>query len=64
MGMRWAKLQLNINLAYALAKFKWSNCDANGQPLPPSGPNTDHLDNPSTRLPQGVYCKYVPREKK
>ncbi|KAE9364966.1 cytochrome P450 [Stipitochalara longipes BDJ] len=62
MGMRWAKLQMNINLAYAFAKFKWSACDANGQPLRPTGPNLHHLENPSAALPQGIYCKYIPRE--
>jgi hypothetical protein len=61
MGMRWAKLQQNIVLAYAIGMFKWIPCDANGNPVPPSDPRTN-LEEPSADVPQGVYCKYVLRE--
>lgn len=61
-GMRWAKIQQNIMLAYALAMFKWSGCDANGQPNPHfAQPN--RLNKIAPSLPLGLYCKYVPREK-
>ncbi|KAG6358768.1 hypothetical protein INS49_012287 [Diaporthe citri] len=30
-GMRWAKLQQNIIIAYSLAMYQWKNCDENGQ---------------------------------
>lgn len=63
--MRWAKLQQNIILAYALAMFKWVGCDANGQPNPHFNRKTEtdlnHEHAPS--LPQGLYCKRIPREK-
>jgi hypothetical protein len=60
--MRWAKIQQNINLAYPLAMYKWSGCDANGDPNP-NFVNLPHaLDKIAPRLPMGRYCKYVPRE--
>jgi cytochrome P450 len=62
-GMRWAKMQQNIILAYALAMFKWSGCDANGQPNPHFAQPTTALNELAPSLPQGLYCKYVPREK-
>ncbi|KFY14210.1 hypothetical protein V492_02775 [Pseudogymnoascus sp. VKM F-4246] len=59
-GMRWAKLQQNINIAYPLAMYKWSGCDENGQP----NPNFAHkptVNRGAPTLPMGLYCKYVPR---
>ncbi|KAM0794057.1 cytochrome P450 [Usnea florida] len=60
-GMRWAKLQQTLILAYALAKFEWTGCHADGSP--------NHMFDrkiqiaPSTAvLPQGLYCKYTPRK--
>ncbi|KAH8703353.1 putative cytochrome P450 [Talaromyces proteolyticus] len=61
LGTRWAKLQENINMAYALAIFKWSGCDENGNPNPDFSRNTD-LNSLAPTLPQGLYCKHVPRE--
>lgn len=62
-GMRWAKLQQNIILAYALAMFKWSGCDVTGQPNPHFTQPTTALNELAPSLPQGLYCKYVLREK-
>ncbi|KAF2178413.1 putative cytochrome P450 [Zopfia rhizophila CBS 207.26] len=62
-GMRWAKLQQNINLGYALAMYKWSGCDANGEPNPNFAQPTTALNELAPSLPTGLYCKYVPREK-
>ena len=62
-GMRWAKIQQNIILAYALAMFKWSGCDENGNPNPKFAQPTTALNDLAPKLPQGLYCKYVPREK-
>ncbi|KAB8235416.1 cytochrome P450 [Aspergillus alliaceus] len=47
LGMRWAKLQQNIIFVYALAMYQWSGCNAEGT---------------APGLPQGIYCKYVPRQ--
>lgn len=60
MGMRWAKIQLNIVLAYALAMYKWSGCDENGQPSTHFDRKTD-LNAAGPSLPVGLFCKYVPR---
>lgn len=60
--MRWAKMQQHIIIAYALAMFKWSGCDANGQPNPHFDRKTD-MNSHAPSLPQGLYCKHVPREK-
>ncbi|KKA17947.1 Uncharacterized protein T310_8106 [Rasamsonia emersonii CBS 393.64] len=62
LGMRWAKMQQHIIIAYALAMFKWSGCDANGQPNPHFDRKTD-MNSHAPSLPQGLYCKHVPREK-
>ncbi|KAJ5274865.1 hypothetical protein N7497_005473 [Penicillium chrysogenum] len=60
MGMRWAKIQLNIMLAYALAMFEWSGCDENGQPSTHFDRKTD-LNAVAPSLPVGLFCKYVSR---
>ncbi|KAF2272824.1 putative cytochrome P450 [Westerdykella ornata] len=62
-GMRWAKLQQNIMLGYALAMYEWSGCDAQGNPNPHFAQPTTALNELAPRLPTGQYCKYVPREK-
>ncbi|KAF2118823.1 cytochrome P450 [Lophiotrema nucula] len=59
-GQRWAKLQQNIIIAYALAMYQWSACDANGQSVGPSDHKTD-FDKHSNKLPQGIFLKHVPR---
>ncbi|KAL8824279.1 MAG: hypothetical protein Q9191_005164 [Dirinaria sp. TL-2023a] len=62
-GMRWAKLQQIIQLGYALAMFKWSGCDANGDPLKANFKQpTTALNELAPSLPTGNFCKYVPRE--
>ncbi|KAF8852512.1 putative cytochrome P450 [Acephala macrosclerotiorum] len=60
-GMRWAKLQQNIILAYALALYKWSGCDENGQSISEFQQPTHALDHLAPKLPQGTHCKFVPR---
>lgn len=62
-GMRWAKIQQNIILAYALAMYEWSGCDENGQPISEFQQPTHALDHLAPKLPQGTHCKFVPREK-
>ena len=62
LGMRWAKIQQNIIIGYALAMYKWTGCDANGQPNLQFDGKTDP-DEPVPKLPQGLFCKHVPREK-
>lgn len=59
-GMRWAKLQQNIILAYALAMYKWSACDAEGKPSFTYDPKTD-VNAVAPQLANGLYCKYEPR---
>ena len=59
--MRWAKLQQNIILAYALAQFRWSSCDANGEPILREG-HRKELDDPEATSFAKFYVKYVPRE--
>jgi sterol 14-demethylase len=59
--MRWAKLQQNIILAYALAQFKWSSCDANGEPMLREA-HRKQLDDPHATSFTKYYVKYVPRE--
>ncbi|OJJ96979.1 hypothetical protein ASPACDRAFT_33648 [Aspergillus aculeatus ATCC 16872] len=61
LGMRWAKIQLNIILAYALAMYEWSGCDEKGQPSTHFDRKTD-LNAPGPSLPVGLFCKYVPRK--
>ncbi|KAG5991256.1 hypothetical protein E4U52_003866 [Claviceps spartinae] len=60
-GQRWAKLQLTINLVYAIAMYKWSSCDADGHCLPPVDHSFDR-DRHGNQLAQGVFCKYECRE--
>ncbi|KUJ11672.1 putative cytochrome P450 [Mollisia scopiformis] len=61
-GMRWAKIQQNIILAYALALYKWSGCDENGELISKFQQPTHALDHLAPKLPQGTHCKFVPRE--
>ncbi|KAG6182787.1 hypothetical protein E4U10_006944 [Claviceps purpurea] len=60
-GQRWAKLQLSINLVYAVAMYKWNSCDADGNFLPPVDHSFDR-DRHGNQLAQGVFCKYECRE--
>ncbi|KAF2723083.1 putative cytochrome P450 [Polychaeton citri CBS 116435] len=62
-GMRWAKIQQNIILAYALAMYQWSGCGENGEPIAKFQQPTHALDHLAPKLPQGRFCKFVPREK-
>jgi cytochrome P450 len=61
-GMRWAKIQQNMLLAYALALYEWSGCDANGDNISEFQQPTHALDHLAPRLPQGTHCKFVPRK--
>ncbi|RMZ83615.1 hypothetical protein DV738_g927, partial [Chaetothyriales sp. CBS 135597] len=51
-GMRWAKLQQNIILAYALALYKWQGCDADGNPDSGFRQPTHALNELAPSLPQ------------
>lgn len=62
-GIRWAKIQQNIILAYAFAMYKWSGCFENGQPNSEFIPPTTALKELAPALPQNLYCRAVPREK-
>ena len=55
-GMRWAKLQQNINIIYFLAKYKWTVHDGN---IEARAGNTE-VSDPGMRL--DVHCKYVLRQ--
>ncbi|KAJ3493732.1 hypothetical protein NLG97_g4548 [Lecanicillium saksenae] len=60
-GMRWAKLQQNILMAYALALYKWEGCDEHGQKVTVVKQPTHALDHLAPKLPQGTHCMFVPR---
>ncbi|KAG5965069.1 hypothetical protein E4U58_002974 [Claviceps cyperi] len=60
-GQRWAKLQLSINLVYAVAMYKWTSCDAEGNLLPAVDHSFDR-DRHGNQLAQGVFCKFECRE--
>ncbi|KAF1952292.1 putative cytochrome P450 [Byssothecium circinans] len=62
-GMRWAKLQQNIIMAYALAFYKWQGCDESGNTNTEFKHPTHALDHLAPKLPQGTHCKFEPREK-
>lgn len=61
-GMRWAKIQQNILLGYALALYKWSGCDKDGNPNSHFAQPTTALNELAPSLPTGLFCKYDPRE--
>jgi sterol 14-demethylase len=61
-GMRWAKLQQNIIIAYAVAMYDWSSCDETGKPTPQAVHVKELNATRGTVLPT-AYCKLVPREK-
>ncbi|KAK4234363.1 cytochrome P450 [Achaetomium macrosporum] len=60
-GVRWAKLQMIIIVAYALARFRWISCDEHGRPIKPAL-HRKELDDPRATAFGKFYCKYVPRE--
>ncbi|KAG6014617.1 hypothetical protein E4U41_004799, partial [Claviceps citrina] len=59
-GQRWAKLQLTINMVYAVAMYRWSSCDADGNVLPPVNHAID-LDRHGNNLAKGIFAKFEPR---
>ncbi|KAG6007647.1 hypothetical protein E4U21_005728 [Claviceps maximensis] len=59
-GQRWAKLQLTINLVYAVAMYKWSSCDADGNSIPTMEHTLDR-DTHGNDLAKGVF--YYPEHK-
>lgn len=61
-GMRWAKIQQNMLLAYALAMYKWTGCDENGEAISKFQQPTHALDHLAPKLPQGTHCKFQRRE--
>ncbi|KID84886.1 Cytochrome P450 [Metarhizium guizhouense ARSEF 977] len=60
-GMRWAKLQQNIIMAYAVALYRWTGCDENGNPTAVFKQPTHGLDHLAPKLPQGTHCRFAPR---
>ncbi|KAH6722844.1 putative cytochrome P450 [Leptodontidium sp. MPI-SDFR-AT-0119] len=62
-GIRWAKIQQNMMLAYALGMYKWTGCFPDGSPNPEFIPPTTALNELAPALPQNLFCKAVPREK-
>ncbi|KAI0121124.1 cytochrome P450 [Xylariales sp. AK1849] len=61
-GMRWAKLQQNINLVYALAMYEWTSCDKEGQVDRDAEHQKDLESVEPSAMPQ-VWAKYRPRNK-
>ena len=50
-GIRWAKIQQNMILAYALGMYEWSGCFKNGEPNPEFIPPTTALNELAPALP-------------
>lgn len=63
-GIRWAKIQQNIILAYAFAMYEWSGCKADGSPEHDFIPPTTALNELAPCLPQNLLLKAVPRREK
>ncbi|KAI1378720.1 putative cytochrome P450 [Hypoxylon crocopeplum] len=61
-GMRWAKLQQNIIMAYALAIYNWTGCDEKGRSVSVFKQPTHALDHLAPKLPQGTHVKFTPRK--
>lgn len=62
-GMRWAKIQQNIIMAYALALYTWTGCDEYGNDVDVFNQPTHALNHIAPRLPQGTHVKFARREK-
>ena len=63
-GKRWAKLQQQIILANALALYKWSSCDAQGNPDPHAAERQRQdaeLDSEAKFALPPAYVKMEPR---
>ncbi|KAK3681352.1 putative cytochrome P450 oxidoreductase [Podospora appendiculata] len=60
-GIRWAKLQQTIIVVYALAMYKWSSCDENGEP-DPYAMHRRELDSKRSFVLPPAYSKLEPRE--
>lgn len=60
--MRWAKLQQNIIMAYALALYEWTGCDAEGNAVDVFSQPSHALNHIAPRLPQGTHVKFAPRQ--
>lgn len=61
-GMRWAKIQQNIILAYALALYKWNGCDEHGNDTTEFRQPNHALAHLAPKLPSGTHIKFAPRE--
>ena len=62
-GMRWAKIQQIIILAYALAVYRWSGCDADENPEANFTQSKHALNELALNLLHDLNCKYVLKEK-
>jgi hypothetical protein len=64
-GQRWAKLQQFIIIAHALALYKWTSCDAQGNPDPHAVQRQrmdTELDSETKFALPPAYCKMEPRQ--
>ncbi|KAI9727731.1 MAG: hypothetical protein M1828_005959 [Chrysothrix sp. TS-e1954] len=61
-GMKWAKLQQNMILAYAFAMYEFSGCHKDGSPNPEFIPPTTALNELAPALPHNLLIKAVPRK--
>ncbi|CZT15472.1 uncharacterized protein RCC_01329 [Ramularia collo-cygni] len=64
-GKRWGKLQQTILVAHALALYKWSSCDENGNKDPHAAQRQDlgvELDSEAKFALPAAYCKFEPRQ--
>lgn len=60
-GIRWGKLQQTMLIVYALAMYKWSSCEENGDP-DPYAEHKKELDSRDPFVLPPSYCKVQPRE--
>ncbi|KAM5453557.1 hypothetical protein MaudCBS49596_002760 [Microsporum audouinii] len=60
-GQRWARIQQNIIIAYALATNEWVGCDVDGAPIPPVDREID-LETHGTSLPKDIYVAFSARK--
>ncbi|EME79061.1 uncharacterized protein MYCFIDRAFT_204672 [Pseudocercospora fijiensis CIRAD86] len=61
-GIRWAKIQQNMMLAYAFAMYKWTGCHKDGSPNTDFIPPTTALNELAPSLPQNLFLKAEPRK--
>lgn len=60
-GIRLAKVQQNIVIAYALAMYEWVSCDKDGVPTP-HAIHVKMLNSEKAAVLPTAYTKLVPRK--